>query len=105
MVPVISGRVRLYKAYQKMLTESLPYGGSTHEQRIRTITYYFIENNNTLQQIKNIKDLPAQLPDKTKEVDAFIKKQEIRNKPTDDNWIQVMRYYNSLKQQGSFEIK
>lgn len=93
-----SGKVRLYKAYQKVLTESLPYGGSTYEQRIRTIAYYFIEINNTLHYVKKIKELPEQLADKKKELDAFIKKQGYHNNVTQDNWIQVMKYYNGLFQ-------
>lgn len=91
-----SGKARLYKVYTKLLSETLPYGASTHEQRITTREKYYVEINNTLVNVKDIKDLPVLLPEKKAELEAYLKNQDDKNLSVEDRWKKIIQFYNSF---------
>ena len=91
-----SGKTKLYKVYMKLLSETLPYGAFTHEQRITTKEKYYVEVNNALVNVKDIKDLPAVLPGKKEELTSYLKKQDDKSLSIEDRWKKIIRFYNSL---------
>jgi hypothetical protein len=66
--------VALYKHFGKELLQDKRYGSSTTEQRITTLYYLFYLVNGTATEVKKLKELPYALPDKEKELRAFIRK-------------------------------
>lgn len=91
-----SGNVNLYKVYAKLLSETLPYGASTHEQRITTREKYYLEINRELVSVKNIKDLPELLPEKKDDLALYLKNSDDKNLPPENRWINAVHYYNSI---------
>ncbi|HEX8315776.1 MAG TPA: hypothetical protein VF609_12320 [Flavisolibacter sp.] len=91
-----TGKINLYKAIQKVVTETLPYGASTHEQRIITSALYFISIDNSLQPLKSLKELTTYLPAYKKEVEVFVKNLDTKKTSADEQWIQVVQYYKTL---------
>ena len=90
-----SGKVALYKHFGKALSEDKRYGSATTEQRIATRITYFIVVNGTATEVKKLKDLPNVLPDKAKELQAFIRN-SAGNTPEDQRVADAVAYYNSL---------
>jgi hypothetical protein len=90
-----SGKVALYKHFGKELLQDKRYGSSTTEQRITTHITYFILVNGTATEVKKLKELPYALPDKEKELRAFIRK-GAGSMPEDKRFADAVAYYNSL---------
>lgn len=94
-----TGKVEFYKQYKKKLTEFMPYGSATVEQRIQTNSRYFILKDKQWKEIKKIKDLTSLLSDKSAEVSKYISD----NKISGDNQLnfeKIIAYYNSLFNQS-----
>jgi len=97
---LVSGTASLYKSFEKDLSEFQPYGSSTTEQRIKTHEKYLILFNNSLLDVKKIKDLPSILPNKKKELQGFLKTKDDAKSPMEDRMVKIIEYYNfTLKDQ------
>lgn len=91
-----SGKVSLYKEFKKILREEMPFASATTEQRIFTSYSYLIFHDNAFVEIRKIKDLPSLLPDKKKELQAFLKEKSLADISMDERFTAVIAYYNSL---------
>ena len=65
-------RISLYKRIVKQVSESMPYGTSTLQQRIRDQQKFYLFINSNLIHVKSVSELPAMLPDKKQEMQSFI---------------------------------
>jgi hypothetical protein len=90
----------LYKLYDKIVSDTKPYGSATAEQRIRTADQYFVVANGTIKSIKKIKDLPSVLPDKKAELDAYLASKDNKALSMDERMKAVIQYYNSLQKKS-----
>jgi hypothetical protein len=90
-----SGKAALYKHFGKQLSEEKRYGSATSEQRITTMPTYFIVANGIVTEVKKLKELPKALPDKEKELQAFIKN-SAGSAPEDKRFADAVAYYNTL---------
>lgn len=85
-------RVSLYKRIVKQISESIPYGTSTMQQKIRDQYKFFIYINGSLLPVKSILDLPGLLPGKKNEMQTFISKLD-KKKKGDENFRLAIEYY------------
>jgi hypothetical protein len=90
-----AGKAELYKQHEKKLSESRPYGSATVEQRVETITKYFVLCNKQWKQIKKLKDLTGLLNDKSTEISRFVTDNKISG-DNEANFEKVIAHYNSL---------
>ncbi|MGZ5191395.1 MAG: hypothetical protein ACXWCZ_10270 [Flavisolibacter sp.] len=91
-----SGTASVYKTFTKEISENKPYGSATVEQKMRTIETYLIHYNNTLLEIKKIKDAPKILANKEKELEEFMSKKDDKKAPMDERVRALIKYYNSI---------
>lgn len=91
-----TGTASLYKEFEKDLTEFRGYGSATTEQRIKTREQYVIVYNNSLLEVKKIKDVPSLLTDKKKELEDYLKTKDDQKASIDDRMVKLIEYYNSL---------
>lgn len=91
-----SGQVNLYKVHSKLLSETLPYGASTHEQRITTRDKYYLEINKALLGVRNIKELPELLSERKDDLTLYLKNGDDKNLPVENRWKNAIHYYNSI---------
>jgi hypothetical protein len=91
-----SGAATLYKLFEKRLYEQTPYNSATTEQHIKTIEKYFVLYNNSLLEIKKLKDAPSVLANKKAELEKFLETSDDKNKSMDDRFMALVEYYNSL---------
>ncbi len=96
-----TGKVNLYKAYFKVLTETLPYNSSTYEQRISTKEMYYLKVDNRFLYIKNISEVPEQFPDQRLELQEYLRKKSDKKDSRDKQWKDLIEYYNSLHTKSS----
>ena len=90
------GTASLYKSFTKVVSESKPYGSATTEQRMRTNESYLVLYNNSLMEIKKIKDAPSVLANKQKELEEFLKSKDDKKLSMDERFKALIDYYNSL---------
>jgi hypothetical protein len=90
------GTASLYKSFTKVVSESKPYGSATTEQRMRTNESYMVYYNNSLLEIKKIKDAPTVLANKQKELEEFLKNKDDKKLSMDERFKALIEYYNSL---------
>ena len=91
-----SGVASLYKVFVKNLTEIKPYGSATFEQHIQTTEKYLVLHNNAFFEVKKLKDLPSVLANKKTELEAFLKNNDDQKASTDDRFVKMIEYYNTL---------
>jgi hypothetical protein len=91
-----SGKASLYKSFTKEISESMPYGSATVEQKMSTRETYLIHYNNVFLEIKKIKDSPKILANKEKELEEFLSKKEDKKQSMDERFKALIKYYNSL---------
>ena len=91
-----TGNASLYKYFNKTITESKPYSSSTVEQSMKTTETYLVHYNNTLLEIKKIKDAPSVLANKKAELEEFLKTRDDKSLSMDDRMTALIAYYNSL---------
>ena len=84
--------VSLYKRIVKQVSESMPYGTSTMQQRIRDQQKFFLFINNKLVPVKSVSDLPALLPDKKQEMQSFISRLDKKIR-TEEKFRMAIEYY------------
>ena len=85
-------RVSLYKRIVKQVSESMPYGTSTMQQRIHDQQKLFLFQNNKLLPVKSVSELPALLPDKKQEMQSFISKLDKKIR-TEEKFRMAIEYY------------
>ena len=93
---LMAGKVNLYKFYKKQISETLPYGQGTYEQKIHTVPEYYIFKDNELIRVKKINDLPQILFDKEAQLDTYLVSKNFRGKD-DFEYLEVLNYYVELK--------
>lgn len=91
-----AGKVGMYQFFSKVVSETTPYGSATTEQNIVTRDEFYLLHNNTLQQVKKPKDLPAILTDKKTELEEILKNNS-KNKSTAEQFRAMVDHYNSLQ--------
>lgn len=91
-----SGTASLYKYYNKLLSESTPYGSATTEQKIKTKEKYLVNYNSAFIEIGKIKNAPDVLANKKMELEIFLKEIDDRNTTMEDRFVALIQYYNSF---------
>lgn len=89
------GSAILFGKPVKEITEVKPYGSSVSEQRITTITRYFILSDNKLSPIKSLNVIPELFSQKSEQLKQFISTNKLKGKAEGD-YISLVTYYNSL---------
>lgn len=89
---VRNDRVSLYKRIVKQVSESMPYGTSTMQQRIRDQQKFFLLINSKLLPVKSVSELPDMLPDKKQEMQSFISKLDKKIR-TEEKFRMAIEYY------------
>ncbi len=92
-----TGKASLYKYFSKTLIEQKPYGSATTEQIIKTKSNYFILYNNTLFQVRQLKEVPQVLANQKAALQQFIKEKISPSLPLDEQMEALLVYYNSLQ--------
>lgn len=90
------GKVCLLKASLKLLSETLPYGASTHEQRIHTKDRFYLEVNSVLSVVKTEKEVVALLSDKKAELETLLKTEANKKSSDEEKMRSLVRHYNAL---------
>jgi hypothetical protein len=90
-----SGTATLYKYHKKDLSETKPFNSAIYEQTIKTSAVYYVQYNNTLLEIKKLKDAPTVLASHKAALEKFLEKNEGK-RDTDERFIKLIEYYNSL---------
>ena len=88
------GIMRLGKPV-KEITEVKPYGSSVSEQRITTLTRYFILHDNKFTPLKSLNSIPELFPQKADQLKQYISTNKLKGKSAGD-YISLVTYYNSL---------
>jgi len=91
-----SGAASLYKTFTKEISENKPYGSATVEQKMSTTETYLVYYNNTLMEIKKIKEAPGVLANKKKELEEFLDKKDNKKTSLDERMKALIKFYNSL---------
>jgi hypothetical protein len=91
-----NGKVRLLKASLKLLSETLPYGTSIHEQRIHTKDKYYLEVNGSLVTVTKEKDIVSLLTDKKIELEAYLKMDKSDKTSREEKFKNLVAHYNSM---------
>lgn len=96
-MPLAEGKASLYLSFVKTVQEYKPYNSSVAEQKIMTAEEFLLAANGTLFKLKKPKDLPDMLADKKAELEAFLKKDEMKNGSNAERLAAMVGYYNSLQ--------
>ena len=94
-----SGMASLYKSFTKEISENKPYGSATTEQKMHTMETYLIHYNNTLLEIKKIKDAAKVLANKEKELEEYLKTKDDKKLSMDERLKALITHYNTLLKQ------
>ena len=94
---LIIGKASLYKSFDKVLSETTPYGSSTAEQSINTVETFYVFKNNELKAVKKPKDAISILGDKQAELNAYFNKKEFPKGTAEQQITALVTYYNSLQ--------
>lgn len=89
------GSAILFGKPVKEITEVKPYGSSVSEQRITTVTRYFILSDNKLSPIKSLNAIPELFSQKADQLKQFISTNKLKGKAEGD-YISLVTFYNSL---------
>lgn len=90
------GKAVLYKYYDKTVSVQKPYGSATEEQTIRTREKYFVVQDNTVYELKKLKDAPDVLPVKKEELKAFLSSKDLEGLTPEAKYRALIQYYNTL---------
>ena len=88
-----SGKVSLYKQFEKTIVEQRPFNSATIEQSIKTSEKYYLLKGQTLITVKKPKDILEALSDKARELEKFNAE---KSKASEKNMTELVSYYNSL---------
>lgn len=84
-----NGKALLLKRIYKKLNESKPYNSPNIEQRIQTLSGYYVFTNKKMIPVKKLKELPAVFPDKEAAIKAALENKKIKGNE-DIDWINAM---------------
>lgn len=90
------GKAQLFCHHKKTMTETQPYGSATLEQRFFTFDVFYLVQNGHMQRVKRARDIVIALPDKKKELEAWMR---ANANPVDKDGVymaKLVAYYNSL---------
>jgi hypothetical protein len=96
LIPLQTGHIGLYKQIYKSISETLPYGSATAEQRIKTVTRYFLLKENEFKSIGKWQDLTELLSERKAEVQEYLRLNKLKGKSESDH-ISVVKFYNELE--------
>lgn len=94
-VPLVEGKVSLFKTFDKTLSENKPYGSAVSEQSILTKEKYILIYNKQPFYLKSDKELPSILTDQKEAIETFMKAQN-KKQSLENRLIETVTYYNSL---------
>lgn len=94
-MPLVEGKVSLFKSFDKTVREQKPYGSAVSEQRIVTKEKFILVYNDQAFYLKNDKEVPSVLTEKKEELETFIKGQN-KKLSLQDKLIETINYYNTL---------
>lgn len=89
------GSAILFGKPVKEITEVKPYGSSVSEQRITTVTRYFILHDNKLTPLKSLNSIPDLFTQKADQLKQYISTNKLKGKSESD-YISLVTYYNSI---------
>ncbi|HMH24173.1 MAG TPA: hypothetical protein VK563_20460 [Puia sp.] len=92
---LVNDNVSLCKQHKKRIIDNTSYGSATVEQTISTIDLYYVYKNGVLTPVKKWSELLDQLADKKDKLYPYISANHLRGRSEQD-YIQVVNYYNSL---------
>ena len=95
LLQLADGKASLYKVDKKQINESRPYGSATTEQRINTISSYYLLFNNQLTRIKKTSDIADILSLQKPALLDYIKTNHLGQRD-DKDMTQLVNYYNTL---------
>ncbi|HEY0041133.1 MAG TPA: hypothetical protein VGB71_10750 [Flavisolibacter sp.] len=95
---LVTGRAELFVTHRKQLYENKPYGSATMEQEIGTVEQYFIYTGGVMHEVRKPKEIPGILLDKKPELEAYLKKANLKDLPLPMQLSDVVSYYNNLHQ-------
>jgi hypothetical protein len=90
------GAATLYKYYDKIVSSQKPYGSATEEQTIHTKEKYIVVQDGKFYELKKLKDVPSLFPAKKEALKSFVAGKDLEGLATDDKYIALVRYYNSI---------
>lgn len=93
---LVNDKISLCKKIKKSIRETIPYGTSTTEEQIVSLTSYFVRMNNSLTRVKDWQDLLRLFADKKDAVDAYAKSHHLKGK-SDADYSQLVQFYNTLR--------
>ena len=92
---VIDGNIKLFIRREKRYVEDIK--GTELERRFELHNYYYIKKAGVFYRLKSKKSVLQLFKDKKKELSAFTKKNKIKFKKNQENFIiEVSRYYDTL---------
>lgn len=91
------GKVGLYKAFDKVISENASYGTATTDQTMNTVELFYIFQNNEMKQVRKPKDLINLLSDKQADLNAYFNKKEFPKGKAEQELVALVTYYNSLQ--------
>lgn len=93
---VVNGKVQLIKRSRKTISETKEYSSATTNKNIQESNNYFLYKAGQLNPVKkDKKSILAALPDKSKELEDYIKSNNL-NLKQDADLSKVIAFYNSL---------
>ncbi|HEV7332591.1 MAG TPA: hypothetical protein VGN63_16250 [Flavisolibacter sp.] len=93
---LVEGKASLYRNFNKIVNEDMPYGSSVSEQRIATTEEFFIVYKGAWHSAKKPKDVPAILSDKKKELEQYLQTEAVKKGSNTEKITALVTYYNSL---------
>ncbi|HEY4062264.1 MAG TPA: hypothetical protein VGM30_10205 [Puia sp.] len=91
---LVNEKVSLCKQMNKKIHETPTYGSATTEQDIMTIDFYYVRMNGNLSRFK-WDDWQELFKDKKDVLAKFIKENHLKGK-SDEDYIKLVKYYNTL---------
>lgn len=93
-----TGTVGLLKHTVKQISETRPYSSATMEQRISSSPRFLLLQGNNIIPLKSISEFPSLFPANKRGLEQYISSRKLKGK-TDNDYIGLVNYYNSLSVQ------
>jgi hypothetical protein len=94
---LVNGKASLYQAFVKSINEAKQYGSAVTDQRINTAEEYLIVYDGRVMKCKKPKEVPALIADGKKELESFLKSDEIKQFTTAEQMTAMINMYNNLQ--------
>jgi hypothetical protein len=89
------GKANLHRKVIKLVNENKPYGSATTEQKVITKYSYFLSNDTSCRQIKNINDLQNELIRTDTKMRTKLPTHNLSDKKVED-WTELVKIFNTL---------